>query len=304
MLVRNYLGLDLRPNQLSAVVLRRRGKRAVLTGQRIQALDAGVIVPSVREPMVRDPRALTAGLQAVLGPLAKGEDRIALSLPDGVGRVLLTEVETPFKSREEGVEVLKWQLKGSLPVDPKDLQLDYQVLERRENGRLRLIVAFVARTVLVQLEEVFSAAGFNPALIDFHTLNMANYYQGHQELGEDYVLVGFDGGSFSLHYVQNRLPVFFRSRDIENRPEAVLQEVNRTLAGSREAFPGLVRSPVYLHCCAQTCSEVREVLRALFEREVALLEPHLERMMPVPLVFKAGQERALVAAIGAAERLL
>lgn len=200
--------------------------------------------------------------------------------------------------------MLKWQLKGSLPVDPKDLQLDYQVLERRENGRLRVLVAFVARSVSTQLEELFSAAGFNPALIDFHALHLANYYQGRQELGEDHVLVGFEGGSFSLKYVQNRLPVFFRSREIENRPEAVLQEVNRTVAGSRETVPGLARSPVFLHCREDVGQEVREVLRALFEREVALLEPHLERMMPVPLVFKPGQERALVAAIGAAERLL
>lgn len=304
MILRNYLGLDLRPDQLVGVNLRRRANKAVLTGHRVQALAAGVVVPSVREPMIRDPRMFSQVLKETLAPLAGGEDRIALSLPEGSGRVLLTEVETPFKSRDEGIEVLKWQLKGTFPVDAKELHLDYQILERRENGRLRLVVAFLARGVLHQLEELFAASGFNPALIDFHTLNIFNYYQSRQELGEDFVLVGFERGSFSLQYFQNRVLMLHRSREIDDQAEAVYQEVNRTLAGCRESHPGLTRSPVYLHCIDDTCMEIREALRALFDREIALLEPHLERMMPVPLVFKPGQDKALVAAVGVAERLL
>lgn len=304
MILRNYLGLDLRPEQLLGVALRRRGSKAVLTGHRVQALTAGIVVPSVREPIIRDARRFSEALRETLAPLAGGDDRIALSLPEGSGRVLLTEVETPFKSRDEGVEVLKWQLKGNFPVDPKDLHLDYQVLERRENGRLRLVVAFLARGVLMQLEELFAAVGFNPALIDFHTLNVFNYYQGRQELGEDFVLVGFEGGSFSLQYYQNRLLAFHRSRDLEGQAEAVFQEINRTLAGCRDSYPGLTRSPVFLHCIGDSCAAVRDALHSLFDRDISILEPHLERMMPVPLVFKSGQDKALVAAIGVAERLL
>lgn len=304
MILRNYLGLDLRPDQLAGVALRRRGSKAVLTGQRIQPLVAGIVVPSVRDPIIRDARRFSEALRETLAPLAKGEDRIALSLPEGSGRVLLTEVETPFKTRDEGVDVLKWQLKGNFPVDPKELHLDYQVLERRENGRLRLVVAFLARGVLDQLEELFAAVGYNPALIDFHTLNIFNYYQGRQELGEDFVLVGFEGGSFSLQYYQNRLLAFHRSRDIEDQPEAVFQEINRTLAGCRESHPGLTRSPVFLHCIDDSCAGVAAALRSLFDRDITLLEPHLERMMPVPLVFKSGQDKALAAAIGVAERML
>jgi type IV pilus assembly protein PilM len=303
-ILRNYLGLDLRPDQLLGVALRRRGSKAVLSGHRIQSLAAGIVVPSVREPIIRDARRFSEALRQTLAPLAGGEDRIALSLPEGSGRVLLTEVETPFKSKDEGVEVLKWQLKGHFPVDPKDLHLDYQVLERRENGRLRLVVAFLARGVLVQLEDLFAAAGFNPALIDFHTLNVFNYYQGRQELGEDFVLVGFEGGSFSLQYYQNRLLAFHRSRDLEGQAEAVFQEINRTLAGCRESYPGLTRSPVFLHCIGDCCADVRDALHSLFDRDITILEPHLERMMPLPLVFKSGQDKALVAAIGVAERLL
>jgi type IV pilus assembly protein PilM len=303
-IVRNYLGLDLRSEQLRGVCLRRRGSKAVLHGHRCEPLAAGVVVPSVREPMLRDLQRFSETLRQTLGPLAGGEDRIALSLPEGSGRVQLAEVESPFKTREEGVEVLKWQLKGSFPLDPKEVHLDYQVLERRENGRLRLVVGFLAKAVLTQLEDVFAAAGFNPAVVDFHTLNVFNYYQGRQELGEDFVLVGFEGGAFSLQYFQNRLLSFHRSRDIDAQAEAVFQEVNRTLAGCRETHPGLARAPVFLHCVGDSCAGVQEALRSLFEREIALLEPHLERMMPVPLVFKPGQDRALAAAVGVAERLL
>ena len=93
----------------------RKGRGSSLAGGRVIPLRQGDVVLSIREPNILEPRRFVEALVDVMAPLAGGEERIALSLPDGVGRVLLAETETAFKSKKEGVEILKWQMKSSLP---------------------------------------------------------------------------------------------------------------------------------------------------------------------------------------------
>jgi type IV pilus assembly protein PilM len=301
---RTYLGLDIRARELRAVSLRRRGRGSSLTGGRVLSLADGVVTPSFRELNILDLRPFVEGLHEVLGPLAGPEDRISLCLPEPAGRVLLTEVETAFKSKEEGLEVLKWQLKSSLPLDPKDVQLDYQVLEKNDAGRYRLVVTFVARKVLEQYEEVLAEAGYNATVVDFPSLNLYNYYRPRLDLGENFVLAGIEGGSLSLQYFQSRLLCFHRTREVEASPAQVFRELNRSLVGCRENFTGFRRAAVFVHCDWRELEPVLEALRSVFEREVVMLDPHLERLATASLELPPWQGRSLAAAVGAAERLM
>ncbi|BCR05768.1 hypothetical protein DESUT3_28370 [Desulfuromonas versatilis] len=304
MIRRTYLGLDIRPESLYAVALLRQGTGASLSGGRMIGLDRGILELSVREPNIADRARFIQAVREVLDPLAGKEDRIALALPDQIGRVLLTEVETAFKSRDEGVEVVKWQLKNSLPTEARNVQLDYQVLERTENGRYRLMVSLMVKSVLQQYEEALAEAGYNAALIDFHSVNLYNYYRSRLESGEDFILVGVEGNSFSLQYYHGRLPVFHRTKRIALEPGKVFQEVNLSCAGFRDSQPGFVRAPVYLHTDWPEREPLLEALRSAFERDVVLLDPRLDRMAKTPLNLAAGRDMEIVAAVGVTERLL
>lgn len=304
MMRRTYLGLDITPGELRAVALRRRGRGKVLTGGRVLSLGSGILVPSLREPNVQDFKKLAEGIREVLDPLAEREERIALSLPEGAGRVLLTEVENPFKSRAEGLEILKWQLKGSLPVDPRDVRLDYQVLGRRENGRYRVVASLVAAKVLDQFEEMLGGLGYFPRVIDFHSLHLYNYYRPRFDLGEDFVLVGIEGGSLSLLFFQGQVMNFFRCREVGADPAQVFQELNRSLVSCQENFPAFRRAAVFLHSDWKDARDLLAPLQSVFERDVVLLNPHLERLLPPAGTTAALQGRSLVAAIGAAERMM
>lgn len=303
-MLRRYLGLDVRAGELRAVALRRKGKRVVLLGGRCLALASEVLSFSVRDPNIRDPRCFTETLRAALVPLAGGEDRISLSLPEGTGRVLLTEMETELKNHDQGVEVLKWQLKNSLPAEPKEVHLDYQILERRENGRHRMVVALMTKDILRQYEEVLWAAGFNPAVINFHSLNLYNYYRSRIDLGEDFALVRIEGRTLSYQFFQKRLLAYHRTREVEATVAGVYQELNRSLSGCREQYASFARATVFLHSDWPERDELIEPLQALFEREVVPLEPHLQRLGALPAGLTPWQSRSLATAIGAAGRLM
>lgn len=304
MIRRTYLGLDVRGTELRAVALCRRGRGSSLSGGRVLSLAEGVLAPSAREANVRDLRSFTEGLHEVLGPLAGREERVSLSLPDAAGTLLLTEAETPFKSKGEGLDILRWQLKGTLPFDPKDVHLDYQVLEKGDTGRYRLVVAAMARKVLHQYEEILAGAGYNASIVDFHSLNLYNYYRPRLDLGEDFVLVGVEGGTLSFQFFQGRVLSFHRTRRVEAVPAQVFREINRSLVGCRERFPGFRRAAVSVHSDWEEPAPLLDALRSAFEREVVLLDPHLERLAAAPLDLPPARIRGLAAAVGAAERMM
>jgi type IV pilus assembly protein PilM len=208
-----------------------------------------------------------------------------------------------FKSRQEGIEVLKWQLKKSLPAEPKDVHLDYQVLEKTETGRYRLAVALMVRGVLQQYEEVLAEAGYHAVIVDFHSLHLYNYYRSRLDLGEDFILVGIDDGLLGMQFFQGKIPCFQRHRRGVADSQEVFQEVNLSFAAIRESFSGFPRAGVFLHTDWEQPAALVEALRAAFEREVLVLDPKIERLAVQPLPPALGAGQSLVAAIGAAERL-
>jgi len=302
---RNYLALEIAPGQLRGVVLTRKGRGSSLAGGRVLPLRQGDVALSIREPNILEPRRFVEALVEVMTPLAGGEERIALSLPDGVGRVLLTEMETAFKSKKEGVEILKWQMKNSLPGDHKDVHLDYQVLEKRESGCYLLAVSMIANRVLHQYEELLAEAGYHAVVVDFHALHIFNYYRPRLDLGENFILVGVEGGSLSLQCFQGRVLVFHRAREVETSPGRVFQELSRALVSCQESFPAFRRAAVFLHTDRADREPLMEALCSVFERDdIVQLDPHLERLAHPSLEVASGSIRSLVAAVGAAERLM
>lgn len=305
MIKRNYLGLDVVVGQLKAVALRRKGKGSALAGGRVMALGEEIMRTSVRDANILDMRRFSDALHEVLDPMAGTEDRLGLSLPDAVGRILLTEVETAFKSKEEGVEILKWHLKNNLPVDGREIQLDYQVLERSESGRYRLVVGIMARKVLEQFEELILQAGYSPVVVDFHSLNLYNYYRPRLDLGDNFVLVGIEGDTLVLQYYQGQSLAFHRSRDVGMDPGLVFQELSRSLVGCQEDFASFRRANVFVHSDWQERAPLMAALQSAFgKEEIFFLDPHMERLFADPMEISDEQAMALIGAVGAAERMM
>jgi type IV pilus assembly protein PilM len=288
--------------QMTAVALQR-GRPAVrLTGVRSETL-AETLELSSRQPNVTDPHRFVEALKRVLDPLSSGEERVSVSLPDRVGRLYLLETETAFKNRQEGIDILKWRLKGSLPAPPQQVQLDYQVLERREDGRQRCIVAAIARPVIEQFEELFEAAGRQARRIDFHSLCLYNYYQPRLELGEEFFLIGVENHQLSMMYFAGQVLVYQRVREMTPEPELLFRELSRSLTDAAATQPGTQRCPVFAHLDPDLPESLREVLISTLEREVRVLDPQLKRFAGgASLDLPANG--AVLAAISAAEQLM
>lgn len=302
MMVRSYLGVDVGAEQLTAVAMQRGRPVARLAGVQRETL-AGALELSSRQPNVSDPQRFVATLRRMLERLDAEEERIALVLPDRIGRLYLVENEAPFKNRQEGIDIIKWRLKASLPAPPQQVQLDYQVLERREDGRLRCAVAAVAKPVLEQFEALVEATGRNAVQVEFHSLSLCNYYRPRLDLGEEFLLLSLEQRQLGMMYFSGRLLAYQRAREIVPEPEAVFRELTRTLVEAAETHPAMQRCQVFAHLDPELPATLREVLATTLEREVRVLDPQLKRFAGAA----AGglpASGAVLAALGAAERLM
>lgn len=300
---RVFVGIDIQPKGLFLAALQRGRPQTQLVGLRFESLE-GVIDPSNRQPNIRDARRFIEGLRRGVDALAGPEERIALSLPDRSGRVFLTEVDAPFKDHSEGVDILKWRLKASLPAPPAQVHLAYQALGKRDDGRQRCIAAVVAHSVLDQYEDLVGEAGRHAVQIDFHSLNLYNYYRPRLDIGDEFILVSLERGSLGIQYVLDHSLCYQRVRDFRPDPERAFSEINRTLVEAYEAFPPMKRCAVFAHVDPDIEGEVEKLLSSAFERDVRCLDPSLRRFGGTGRTGGLKPVGSVVAALGAAERLM
>lgn len=301
---RRYLALDLRPSETRAVVLRGNPRRPQMESARLAALPAGLLTPTLRGRNLASPEELATMIRELLDPVAGREERLALVLPESCGRLMSVEIETPFRSRSEGEEILRWQLKGSLPADPAATVLDFQLLERRDNGRQRFLVAAISREVVREYEEAVLLAGYHPVLIGFPALFLHNLYRARCEGSEETLLIAVESGSVTLTGLSRQIALCHRHADGIDSPEDIFRELSRGMTAFAETCPGLRRAEILLQCDLADPEPVLAIVRGLFDREAVLLDPHLDRMAASPTDWPAWRLRGLAAAVGAAEQLM
>ena len=302
-MARNYVGIDIQSNGLTVAALQRGRPVTRLQGLRFESLD-GVFEFSSRKPNIQDTRRFIEALRRGVETLAGSEERIALSLPDRVGRIFLAELDTPFKTHQDGIDVLKWRFKSSLPMPPAQMRLDYHVLDRREEGRQHCIVAAIAQPVLEQYEDLVNEAGRHAINIDFHSINLFNYYRARLDFGDEFMLVTVELGCLGLQFFAARIPLYQRVKELQDQPELVFREINRTLVEIYDKFPATKRCKVFAHLDPGLDENMRELLAASFERELIYLDPALKRFAGEKKTGGLEATGSVIGSLGAAEALM
>lgn len=206
---------------------------------------------SLREHNVLDPDAFVVGLKSAYNLLLCNSKRIAVSLPDAISRIMLLDLEGRFKSRSEAIDLIRWKLKKSIPLDSADTLIDYQQLTVRENGDLALLVAIASRTVISQYEDLITQAGLSPARIDCNLFNICTLFDRRLSLHDDCILISFYGSTLSIVAFSQGIPEFIRSKDLSGTlatDSRVYMEINSSMLVYKERFPE--RSAEAVFCVA------------------------------------------------------
>jgi type IV pilus assembly protein PilM len=240
LLSRKSLGVEINHSGVAFALLG--GSPAAPRLERVASapLVPGALRVSLRETNILDPFAFCTALRNAHNLLLFNGTRLSVTLPDAVGRIMMLDVEGRFKSRAEGLDIIRWKLKKNLPFEVADTHLDYQQLSVRENGDMALMVALVSRTVIGQYEEQIMAAGFTPSRIDFNSFNLYRTFENRLNLQEDFALISFFDSTLSLMMFVDGILEFQRIKELPGSPgvdSRVFMEINSSLMVYRDRFP-------------------------------------------------------------------
>jgi len=297
------LGLELSNEGLSL---------AVVAGGKSLGLEAGLSLPfppgtlqlSRREPNITNPQAFVAAVREAHLRLLSRERSVSVSLPDATGRVMLLDLEARFKNRGEGLDIIRWKLKKSLPFDISTVHLDYQILEEKESGAVSLLVSLISRAVVTQYEDLLIEAGLEPKFLDFTSFNLYRLFSPRLEMSENGAFVTFYRGAMTVLIFHGGVLSFYRTKETVGDEQNLYREVNSSFLVYEDRYPGQGVGEVFCMAGAKDAESFRSLVAEASGLEPVLLE--LDRVVtPAPGVgLDRGALHALAGSVGAAVRSL
>jgi type IV pilus assembly protein PilM len=237
----NAVGLEICREGMRFSSISARKNTVSLDGYIISPLQPGTLKLSHREPNVTDPGAFVDGVRSSFLRLLAPVSRVSVSLPDTVGRVLLLDLETRFKSRDEGADIIRWKLRKSGFQDVQEMHLDYRTLGERETGEVRALVSMISTQVVNQYEDLLGEAGLEPNIIDFTSFSICRFFSERLDTEGTLLFVSCYGALFSMFIVSGGTLEFYRCKEIppgDGEAVRLYQEITNSLLASREKNSG------------------------------------------------------------------
>lgn len=237
------VGMEISHGGIAAVSVMQRAESATLLRATRVPLPQGCLSSTLKEPQVLQPSEFVRVAREAWGSLHLSSRQVALSLPDSAGQLMLTTLDTPWKRRDEAAELLRWQLGKRLGIDPDQLQLDFQLLERRADGSTDLLVALIHRAVILQYEDLLLEAGLQPVRIGFHSLHLLGLFERFKT-GSGQLISLYDNVLCTAAQNETRL-TFCRVKPLPSQTDRLRLELTASLAASRQTMGGRTASACY-----------------------------------------------------------
>ena len=192
-----------------------RGKRGPRVVQaKSYRLAEGTFAAGMVTPQLANEASLAEALRRLRMETGKWE-RVSVLLPDSWFRINIMDVPSlPKNGNGEGMDIVRWSLKRTLPIPPEQLRVSYTVLSRTgQAGKVLALSALDA--TLSAIERTFAAAGFEVILIEPLGLNIWNAVTVREdETSGDRLFVYVRDEDFTTAVFRGSQPLFIRSRNL------------------------------------------------------------------------------------------
>jgi type IV pilus assembly protein PilM len=164
-------------------------------------------------------------------------DKVSILLPDSWFRMNIIELQALPERASEAAEVIRWSLRRTMPIDPSQLRLSYEVLSRTPP---RVLAVSAVEATIAAIERLFQAAGIEVVLIEPAGLNLWNAITAREAVtSRDRIFFYIREHDFTTALFRGPLPLFIRSRN---------------LSGDRTLQQEIKLSATYLRDTLQTTS--------------------------------------------------
>jgi Tfp pilus assembly PilM family ATPase len=218
------VAVEIEADHVSAARVTWRGTEATVAAHTVEPIAAGVVVPALAAPNIQDMPAVGRAVAAALSRLGGRARRVALVIPDTVGKVSLVRFEQVPPNVDDLHELVRWQIKKSAPFPIEQAVVSFTPGARYPDGMQEFIVAAARQDIIEQYEQACAAAGAYAGLVDLATFSVVNGVLGSTAApAGDWLLVHVTPTYTTLTVIRDGHVIFFRNRD--NDDEGTLADV-------------------------------------------------------------------------------
>jgi Tfp pilus assembly PilM family ATPase len=207
--------VEINPRRVTAAVIANQGGTRVLTSYAGEPLPTGAVDAALNGPNIHDADALTSAIRSVLDRLSSRPKRIALVLPDTVGKLSLVRFEKIPAKVQDLDQLIRWQVRKTAPFKIEDAQVSWiPGIVPPEGGR-EYVVTVARRDIIQSYERACEAAGAYPGIVDLATVNLINAVLGTETRlapVTDWLLVHVAADYSTMAVIRGSNVIFFRTR--------------------------------------------------------------------------------------------
>jgi len=264
--------IEIAPEAVSIAVLGGRGQNAVVQGYAVEPMPSGAVVPSLTAVNMPDREVVARALRAACESVGVRPRRVALVVPDLVGKVSLVRFEQTPARRDDLDQMIRWQMKKSTPFPIEDACVTYSPGSRGNEGNEFVVVA-ARREVIREYEGVCEEVGIEAGLVDLATLGVVNLFlSAGQAATGDWLVVHMRPEYTSIVILRREDMIFFRNR-AEGDEEALQDVVHQTAMYYQDRLGGRGFTRILLGGLGKTQGAVDMARRNLEEHMGSLVEP-------------------------------
>ncbi len=220
----NLIGLDIGSTHLKVAHIKEGRTRHKLINFGIKALPPETIV----DRHIMNAQAVVTSLKQLWAEKKVRSKDVAISISGH--SVIIKKIEMPLMRGEELEEQARWEAEQYIPYNINDVELDYQVLQRRPTeGMMDLLLVAAKKDEISDYLDVVAQAGLRPVIIDIDAFAMQNAFEMSYagEVRGTVALVDIGASLTRLNIVRDGVTTFIR--DISGGGEAITEEIRKEL---------------------------------------------------------------------------
>jgi len=209
---RPSVGIEFAADRVSVVRLDTAGAPPSVTGHAHEPLPPGAIVPTLTAPNIVDSAAVVDAVRRALSAAGVRSGHAALVVPDPAAKISLLRFENVPAKRSDFEQLVRWQMKKSLPFNVEEAQVSFVPGVEVDGGR-EFVVTAARRDVVQQYEAAAMKAGVQPGVVDLATFNYINAaLAGSTPPDGDWLLVHVAADYLTLAVLRGADLIFVRHR--------------------------------------------------------------------------------------------
>jgi len=264
--------IEIAPEAVSIAVLGGRGQNAFVQGYAVEPMPAGAVVPSLMAANMPDRDVVVRALRSACESVGVRPRRVALVVPDLVGKVSLVKFDRTPTRRDDLDQLIRWQVKKSTPFPIEDACVTSSPGAQGADGNEFVVVA-ARREVIREYEGVCEEAGIEAGLVDLATIGVVNLFLSSGPAANgDWLVVHMRPEYTSIVILRREDMIFFRNR-AEGDEEELQDVVHQTAMYYQDRLGGKGFSRVLLGGLGKLPGAVDMARRDLEEHMGTQVEP-------------------------------